>query len=94
MEQRFNGRTDKLEIMSQIFVDSYVKKVFCQEGDSGAAVFLLDDDNKLYCIGMVIGIMSDFTSVVTPIQNILDILGRKCGKKLELKKFQFAQMET
>jgi hypothetical protein len=88
LETLYNGSKEKFEINSQLMVDSYYKKVFCQAGDSGSAVFLVDDNNHLHCIGMVIGfICNDLTAVVTPIDNILKILGHKLGKTLELKRF-------
>jgi hypothetical protein len=69
-------------------VDSYYKKVFTQAGDSGSGVFLVDNKDSLHCIGMLIGVCSDMTAVVTPINNILQILGHKMDKTLELKKFR------
>ncbi|XP_053394383.1 uncharacterized protein LOC128555606 [Mercenaria mercenaria] len=94
LETLYNGSRQKYVVKNQLLVDSYVNKIFCQAGDSGSAVFLADDDNRLYCIGMVIGMLAnDCSAVVTPIMNILDILGHKLGKTLELKKFEFDQMD-
>ncbi|XP_060583361.1 uncharacterized protein LOC132739625 [Ruditapes philippinarum] len=89
IETLYNGTKETLQITSQLMVDSYYKKVFCQAGDSGSAVFLVDDDNHLHCIGMLIGVIcSDLTAIVTPIDNILKILSHRLGKTLELKKFR------
>ncbi|XP_062578680.1 uncharacterized protein LOC134240617 [Saccostrea cucullata] len=54
-------------------------KDFAQAGDSGALVFQIDPqgcdkDDKLVCIGMVVGGTSFGTTVVTPIASVLDEL--------------------
>ncbi|XP_060595699.1 uncharacterized protein LOC132749813, partial [Ruditapes philippinarum] len=88
LETLYNGSRESFPICSQIMVDSYYKKVFTQAGDSGSGVFLVDNKDSLHCIGMLIGVCRDMTAVVTPINNILQILGHKMDKTLELKKFR------
>ncbi|XP_053397140.1 uncharacterized protein LOC123551685 [Mercenaria mercenaria] len=88
------GRSQSRKLSGQLQVDSYARKTFCQEGDSGSAVFHVDRENKLHCIGIVTGIMSDLTCVVTPIQPILEGLGTKINKTLELKSFVHEDMEV
>ncbi|XP_062587312.1 uncharacterized protein LOC134248945 [Saccostrea cucullata] len=57
-------------------------KDFAQPGDSGALVFQIDSqecdkDDKLVCIGMVVGGTSIDTTVVTPIASVLEELNVK-----------------
>lgn len=95
MEAMYNGRTERHRMIGQLLVDSMAKKVFCQEGDSGAAVFLLDSNSVLNCIGIVIGILSDCTVVVTPIEKVMQGLGTNYGKKtVELQRFKYVNMDT
>lgn len=53
------------------YVVQPVGRTFVDEGDSGALVFLLEDDNSLSCVGMVEGVTSNFLAVITPITEIL-----------------------
>lgn len=48
---------------------------FFQPGDSGSAVFTRRGDGSLECIGMAIGMTSNLSAVVTPINAILKELG-------------------
>ncbi|XP_053386837.1 uncharacterized protein LOC123542938 [Mercenaria mercenaria] len=86
------GRVQRQTLMGQLQVDSYARKTFFQEGDSGSAVFVVDRNNKPHCIGMAIGVMSDLTCVVTPIHVILQELGAKLNKTLESKAFTHEDM--
>jgi hypothetical protein len=65
----------------------------CDAGDSGAGVFLVDENEKLSCIGMAIGKMGR-KCVVTPIKTILENLSTTRHKilkyenlKVTMKKF-------
>jgi len=49
--------------------------VFFQPGDPGSAVFTRREDGSLECIGMAIGMTSNLSAVVTPINAILKELG-------------------
>ncbi|XP_060602756.1 uncharacterized protein LOC132755843 [Ruditapes philippinarum] len=80
-------------MIQQLQIDSFARKIFFEKGDSGSAVFSVDKTNKLFCIGMAIGVMSDKTCIVTPIQNILERLGQKLRQTLELKAFPSENME-
>ncbi|XP_053380020.1 uncharacterized protein LOC128548685 [Mercenaria mercenaria] len=90
---QLNGRPYGHTLKNQLQIDSYASSTFFQAGDSGSAVFLVDKENKLHCIGLAIGVMSDLTTVFTPIQNILQGLGRQLGKTLEIKKFELEKMD-
>lgn len=61
---------------------------FAKESDVGAAVYLVDKHNKLYCIGMICRLLNDNQGVlVTPIQNILMQLQQELGQTLEIETF-------
>ncbi|XP_062595933.1 uncharacterized protein LOC134257316 [Saccostrea cucullata] len=68
---------------SQLEFGGIATKPFAVEGDSGALVFQVDpksseeEDDKLFCIGMVVGGTSYCTTVVTPIESILESLNVK-----------------
>lgn len=59
---------------------------FCQLGDSGAGVFVINEGERLSCIGMLIGRLSDGAAIVTPIKRILDALSEELPE-LRLKAF-------
>lgn len=61
---------------------------FFQPGDSGSAVFLVDDNNQLHCIGIAIGCTSYNSAIVTPIVPVLNAL----GLPKRLKSFTHEQM--
>jgi len=59
---------------------------FNEKGDSGSAVFAVNEDKSLECIGMAIGCMSNRNAVVTPIKDILTTLGPGVElKKIDIK---------
>ncbi|KAL3855569.1 hypothetical protein ACJMK2_014776 [Sinanodonta woodiana] len=63
---------------------------FCTYGDSGAGVFLIDDDddnNKLICVGLSFGVVSDGTGLAMPIDKVLTALHRDDGLQIMLKDF-------
>jgi hypothetical protein len=90
----YNGISMPHYFQNQLLVRSFHNQPFCLPGDSGSAVFLLDSGLRLKCIGIVIGIFSDYQAVVTPIKSVLDILGQKYGNRtLILKQFNLNEME-
>ena len=89
-----HGSRMQTHVMSnQIQIDSFQRKIFFDAGDSGSAVFLVDKNNKLHCIGMAIGVTPDGTCMVTPIKSILEELGHDLNETLELKAFHFERMD-
>ncbi|KAL3889135.1 hypothetical protein ACJMK2_001489 [Sinanodonta woodiana] len=63
---------------------------FCSHGDSGAGVFIVADDdntNKLICLGLLNGTITDGISTAMPIDMILTALHRGDGLQLKLKDF-------
>ncbi|XP_062618669.1 uncharacterized protein LOC134280282 [Saccostrea cucullata] len=80
--------------LSQLENTGIPPKPFALQGDSGALVFQVDPrnnedgDDHLFCIGMVVGGTSYYTTVVTPIEPILESLNVK------LHVFQQEGMET
>ncbi|XP_060602760.1 uncharacterized protein LOC132755847 [Ruditapes philippinarum] len=90
---QYGGRIQSRLMLKQLQVDSFARKIFFEQGDSGSAVFSVDRNNKLHCIGMAIGVTSDYTCIVTPIQEILERLGKKLGRTLELKAFPSESMD-
>ncbi|XP_053390494.1 uncharacterized protein LOC128553380 [Mercenaria mercenaria] len=90
---QYNGRLESKVMKNQLKINSHSLKTFFQLGDSGSAVFLVDKRNKLHCIGMAIGSMSDLSCLVTPIQVVLSELEKKLGKKILLKNFEMENMQ-
>lgn len=66
--------------LSQLEISGTAEKPFAMNGDSGAFVYQIDPpsdlerDDKLYCIGMVVGGTSYGSTVVTPIKPVLEAL--------------------
>lgn len=96
LETTYNGRRESHYMTKLLFVESRAgSKVFCQPGDSGAGAFLLDSSIKLHCIGIVIGVLHNSCTVVTPIGAVLDAFKQKYPNiTLELKKFNLDAMDT
>lgn len=72
--------------LKQLEIHGISKRSFALEGDSGSLVFQVDspgdlkEDDKLFCIGMVVGGTSHGSTVVTPINAILEALNaRMCA---------------
>ncbi|XP_056002635.1 uncharacterized protein LOC125659834 isoform X2 [Ostrea edulis] len=69
--------------LSQLEIVGTPQKAFAAAGDSGALVFQVDPpatedgDDQLVCIGMVVGGTSYYTTVVTPIEPVLEALNVK-----------------
>ncbi|XP_053391564.1 uncharacterized protein LOC128554324 [Mercenaria mercenaria] len=89
----YNGRTVSKVMQNQLKINSHSLKTFFHIGDSGSAVFLVDKQNKLHCIGMAIGLLSDLSCLVTPIQVVLSELEKKLSKKILLEDFKMENME-
>lgn len=72
-----NKVSKTFEMYNQHEIESVGNKIFFQEGDSGAFVYMLCDNNPedLRCIGMAIGITSYRSCIMTPILNVLQELG-------------------
>ncbi|XP_053373862.1 uncharacterized protein LOC123532954 [Mercenaria mercenaria] len=65
------------------FIGGFGNKSFSDDGDSGAGVFLVGENNRLSCIGMVIGKTTDGYCIAIPIQKILDRLSRTSYTNLD-----------
>ncbi|XP_053373869.1 uncharacterized protein LOC128546684 [Mercenaria mercenaria] len=61
-------------INNLFFIGGFGNKSFSDDGDSGAGVFLVGENNRLPCIGMVIGKTADGYCIAIPIQKIFDRL--------------------
>ncbi|XP_053373866.1 uncharacterized protein LOC123531203 [Mercenaria mercenaria] len=71
-------------IMNNLFfIGGFGNKPFSEFGDSGAGVFLVGENNRLSCIGMVIGKLTDGYCYAIPIQKILNRLSRTSYTKLD-----------
>lgn len=72
-----NKVSKTFEMYNQHEIESVGNKIFFQEGDSGAFVYMLCDNNPedLRCIGMAIGITSYRSCIMTPIINVMQELG-------------------
>lgn len=87
-ESRVN-RIKFLDYKQQLCVTANENEVFAKAEDDGAAVFLVDTNNHMHCIGMICHLLTNKKDViVTPIQEILESLGNKMGKTLELAAFE------
>ncbi|KAL3855567.1 hypothetical protein ACJMK2_014774 [Sinanodonta woodiana] len=93
LQKRDNDRIEEFKILMHGLME--ISSVncnnipFCKDGDSGAGVFLVVDDdnnNKLVCVGLLNGTMTDGTSIAMPIDKILTALHRY-DLKLNLKDF-------
>ncbi|XP_062588287.1 uncharacterized protein LOC134249951 [Saccostrea cucullata] len=69
--------------LSQLEIFGIPQKPFAVSGDSGALVFQVDprnsaeEDDQLYCIGMIVGGTSYYSTVVIPIEPILKVFNVK-----------------
>lgn len=48
---------------------------FFQPGDSGSGVYIVDEKKQLHCIGIAIGCTKYRSAIVTPIKDVLEVLG-------------------
>ena len=59
----------KFEFYNQIEVVPFTESMkFFDLGDSGSLLFMLLNDNELYCVGLAIGCTSYGSCIVTPIE--------------------------
>ncbi|XP_053383421.1 uncharacterized protein LOC123540198 [Mercenaria mercenaria] len=84
--------TEFVTYQNQLRVLSNGDGRFAKESDAGAAVYLVDTNNRFHCIGTICRAMED-GALVTPIQDILQHLSRQLGQTLELVTFD-SQMAT
>ncbi|KAL3855701.1 hypothetical protein ACJMK2_014906 [Sinanodonta woodiana] len=86
---RYNDGLEELTITMHGLMEISSAR-FCTYGDSGAGVFLVvddDDNNKLICVGLSFGVLSDGTGLAMPIDKILTALHRD-GLQIKLKDFE------
>ena len=85
--------SNRFRMFGQYEIYSTCNEPFAKPGDSGSLVFMLRDNNEddLVCIGMVIGISSHGSCIVTPIVHVL----RAFNLPLSLTRFEhFLQVQT
>ncbi|KAL3889013.1 hypothetical protein ACJMK2_001372 [Sinanodonta woodiana] len=93
--KRDKDRIEEIKItmhgLMEISSASRNKTAFCTYGDSGSGVFLVDDDdtkNKLICVGLSFGVLSDGTGLAMPIDKILTALCRDDDLQIKLNDFE------
>lgn len=87
--------TQILTYKKQLLVVQMGEKNFAKEEDVGAAVYLVDNSNKLHLIGMICGIRESNQGVlVTPIQDIMSHLERQLKKTLEVVTFNSGSVKA
>ncbi|KAL3887710.1 hypothetical protein ACJMK2_000103 [Sinanodonta woodiana] len=73
--------------LMEISSASFDNNPFSKHGDSGAGVFLVDDDNTLICVGIFIGNLNDRIGIALPIDNILTAINSGNDLQIKLKEF-------
>ena len=70
------GGVDRIKqfmLYNQYEVHSSTRQPFCEPGDSGSFVFKVNGNSELECIGMVVGISSYGSCMMTSIKDILKV---------------------
>ncbi|XP_053373861.1 uncharacterized protein LOC123531272 [Mercenaria mercenaria] len=83
-----SGAVHSHKMFNQFQIKEISWTTFADRGDSGAGVFLVNDDKSLSCVGMVVGkTKQSGYCVATPITAILDSLSREYCCDVTLKEF-------
>lgn len=74
---------------NHIHVEGFGKETFATEEDYGSAVYLLDENKQLHCVGILCRQLQNTTTfLVGPIEDILHRLGQKVGLTLAVDKYE------
>lgn len=74
---------------NHIHVKKTGSETFAKQDDVGAAVYLVDENNYLHCIGILCREMNENMGfLVSPIETVLDRLGEKAGCTFEIDKYE------
>ena len=78
--------TEFMTYNNQLLVHPVGVDEFANEKDTGAAVYLVDKCNHFHCIGIVLCPTNEGV-LVTPLKDIIQVLGEKIDQILELVTF-------
>ncbi|KAK3599786.1 hypothetical protein CHS0354_037272 [Potamilus streckersoni] len=66
---------ERVVMTNQYIIERHGHRLFFELGDSGAGIFIVDEENTLTLIGIAIGMLDLDYCVVTPIEYVLKALG-------------------